>query len=183
MGIDLADYDGDGRLDLFVTNHELETHTLFRNLGRGLFTDMTSQSGVGLETLPYVGFGTLFFDADNDGDLDLAIANGHVVDNSGHYRPGAKTEQRKLLFVNERGRLKEIGRQAGSGSRARRSAAGSMPPTSTTTAASICCSRTTATRRTCCGTPHRVRTTRSWCGSSGQAQGGATGAPSARGSC
>jgi enediyne biosynthesis protein E4 len=115
MGIDLADYDGDGRLDLFITNHELETHTLFRNLGRGLFTDVTSQSGVGLETLPFVGFGTVFFDADNDGDLDLAIANGHVVDNSGHYRPGSKTEQRKLLFINERGRFREAGRQAGPG--------------------------------------------------------------------
>jgi hypothetical protein len=115
MGIDMADYDGDGRLDLFITNHELEAHTLFRNLGRGLFTDMTSQSGVGLETLPYVGFGTVFFDLDNDGDLDLAIANGHVVDNSGHYRPGSKTEQRKLLFRNEAGRFTEVGRQSGPG--------------------------------------------------------------------
>jgi hypothetical protein len=115
MGIDLADYDGDGRLDLFVTNHELETHTLFRNLGRGLFTEMTSQSGISLETLPFVGFGTVFFDYDNDGDLDLAIANGHVVDNSGHYRPGSKTEQRKLLFRNDGGRFTEIGRAAGPG--------------------------------------------------------------------
>jgi hypothetical protein len=116
MGIDLADYDGDGRLDLFVTNHELEGHTLFRNLGRGLFADMTSQSGIGLATLPFVGFGAVFFDADNDGDLDLAIANGHVVDDSGHYRPGSKTEQRKLLFSNDgRGRFTEVGRQAGPG--------------------------------------------------------------------
>ncbi len=115
MGIDLADYDGDGRLDLFVTNHELETHTLFRNLGRGLFADVTSQTGIGLETLPYVGFGTVFFDVDDDGDLDLAIANGHVVDNSGHYRPGSKTEQRKLLFRNDGARFREIGRQAGAG--------------------------------------------------------------------
>ena len=115
MGIDLADYDGDGRLDLFITNHELEAHTLFRNLGRGLFTDMTTQSGVGLATLPYVGFGAVFFDYDNDGDLDLAITNGHVVDNSGHYRPGARTEQRKLLLRNDRGRFTDVGREAGAG--------------------------------------------------------------------
>jgi hypothetical protein len=115
MGIDMADYDGDGRLDLFITNHELETHTLFRNLARGLFTDMTSQSGIGRETLPFVGFGALFFDVDNDGDLDLAITNGHVVDNSGHYRPGSKSEQRKLLFANNGGRFTEIGRNAGGG--------------------------------------------------------------------
>ncbi len=115
MGIDLADYDGDGRLDLFVTNHELEAHTLFHNLGRGLFVDVTSPSGIALETLPYVGFGTVFFDYDNDGDLDLSIANGHVLDNSGHFRPGSKTEQRKLLFRNDGGRFKEIGRLAGPG--------------------------------------------------------------------
>ena len=60
MGTDFGDYDGDGRLDLFVTNHELEMHTLFRNLGKGLFADATSESRVGLETLPFVGFGTLF---------------------------------------------------------------------------------------------------------------------------
>jgi hypothetical protein len=115
MGIDLADYDGDGRLDLFVTNHELEAHTLFRNLGRGLYADVTAQSGVGLATLPYVGFGTVFFDYDNDGYLDLAVANGHVVDNSGHYRPGSKVEQRKLLLKGDGSRFKEIGRRAGPG--------------------------------------------------------------------
>jgi hypothetical protein len=116
MGTDFGDYDGDGRLDLFVTNHELETHTLFRNLGKGLFADTTTESGVGVETLPYVGFGTQFFDADNDGDLDLAVVNGHVMNNSGHFRPGSKEAQRKLLFRNEgKGKFKEIGRTAGPG--------------------------------------------------------------------
>src|SRR4029079_8668185 len=69
MGTDFGDVDGDGRLDLIVTNHELEMHTLFRNLGKGLFADAPLESGVGRETLPYVGFGTQFFDYDNDGDL------------------------------------------------------------------------------------------------------------------
>ena len=115
MGTDFGDYDGDGHLDLFVTNHELETHTLYRNLGSGLFAEVTSESGIGLETLPFVGFGTVFFDVDNDGDLDLAIANGHVLDNSGHFRPGAKDSQRKLLFRNDRGHFKEVGRLAGPG--------------------------------------------------------------------
>ncbi len=116
MGTDLADYDGDGRLDFFVTNHELETHTLFRNLGKGLFAETTTESGIGVETLPYVGFGAQFFDADNDGDLDLAIANGHVLNNSGHFRPGSKEAQRKLLFRNDGGgRFREIGKTAGPG--------------------------------------------------------------------
>lgn len=116
MGTDFGDYDGDGRLDLFVTNHELEMHTLFKNLGRGLFADVTSESRVGLETLPFVGFGTVFFDYDNDADLDLAIVNGHVMNNSGHFRPGAKEAQRKLLFRNDSGgRFKEVGLLSGPG--------------------------------------------------------------------
>jgi hypothetical protein len=116
MGTDFGDYDGDGRLDLFVTNHELETHTLFHSLGRGLFADVTSESRIGRETLPFVGFGTLFFDYDNDGDLDLAVVNGHVLNNSGHFRPGAKEAQRKLLFRNDgSGRFTEVGLLSGPG--------------------------------------------------------------------
>lgn len=116
MGTDLADYDGDGRLDLFVTNHELETHTLFRSLGKGLFEETTARSGVGMATLPFVGFGTAFVDYDHDTDLDLAIVNGHVMNSPGHFRPGATEAQRKLLLRNDgNGRFTEIGRAAGSG--------------------------------------------------------------------
>ena len=114
MGTDFGDYDGDGRLDLFVTNHELETHTLFRNLGRGLFGDVTAASGLGVPTLPYVGFGTVFLDYDSDGRLDIATVNGHVMNDAGHFRPGATEAQRKLLFHNEDGkRFIEVGRQSG----------------------------------------------------------------------
>jgi enediyne biosynthesis protein E4 len=116
MGTDFADYDGDGRLDLFVTNHELETHTLFRNLGRGLFEETTARSGVGVATLPFVGFGTAFVDYDHDTDLDLAIVNGHVMNSPGHFRAGATEAQRKLLLRNDGGgRFTEIGRTAGPG--------------------------------------------------------------------
>jgi hypothetical protein len=116
MGTDFGDYDGDGRLDLFVTNHELEAHTLFHNLGKGLFDDATFQSGVGPGTLPYVGFGAVFLDYDNDGDLDLAVVNGHVMNSPGHFRPGATEAQRKLLFQNDgRGRFRDVGRLAGPG--------------------------------------------------------------------
>jgi hypothetical protein len=115
MGTDFGDYDGDGRLDLFVTNHELESHTLFRNLGKGLFEDATSRSGVGVATLPYVGFGTLFIDVDHDGDVDLPIVNGHVMNSPSHFRAGATEAQRKLLLRNDAGRFTEIGRQSGPG--------------------------------------------------------------------
>ena len=116
MGTDLGDYDGDGDLDLFVTNHELETHTLYRNLGKGLFSEATAEAGIGTPTLPFVGFGTAMVDYDNDGDLDIGIVNGHVVNMPALVRPGAVLEQRKLLFANDgRGRMREIGRQAGPG--------------------------------------------------------------------
>ena len=66
MGTDAGDYDGDGRLDLVVTNFESEAHSVFRNLGGGLFADATFESGVGPATLPFLGFGALFLDYDND---------------------------------------------------------------------------------------------------------------------
>ena len=116
MGTDFADIDGDGDLDLFVTNHELETHTLYRNLGKGLFSEVTAEAGLSTPTLPFVGFGTALVDHDNDGDLDIGIVNGHVVNIPTLVRPGATLAQRKLLFVNDgRGRMREIGREAGPG--------------------------------------------------------------------
>jgi len=115
MGTDFGDYDNDGDLDLFVSNHELEAHTLFRNLGKALFEDATFPSGIGSATLPYVGFGAVFFDADNDADLDLGIVNGHVMNSPGHVRPGATEAQRKLLLRNTGGRFTDVGRQAGAG--------------------------------------------------------------------
>jgi hypothetical protein len=116
MGTDFGDYDGDGDLDLFVTNHELEAHTLFRNLGKGLFEDVTFPSGVGPPTLPFVGFGAAFLDLDNDTDLDLAIVNGHVMNSASHFRPGAKEAQRNLVLRNEgNGRFSDVSRQSGPG--------------------------------------------------------------------
>jgi hypothetical protein len=116
MGTDFGDLDGDGRLDLVVTNHEFETHSLFRNDGNGLFTDATVESGLGPATLPFVGFGVAFFDFDNNATLDLAIVNGHVIDNTSIFRAGSTHAQRKLLFRNLNGRrLQEIGSAAGPG--------------------------------------------------------------------
>ena len=116
MGIDAADYDGDGRPDVIITNLDFEMHSLFRGLRDGLFAHATVESGVGPATLPFVGFGAAFFDADHDGQLDLAIANGHIMDNAPQYRSGAVYAQRKLLFRNSGARrFVEIGRSAGPG--------------------------------------------------------------------
>jgi hypothetical protein len=100
MGTDTGDYDGDGHLDLVVTNLDLEMHSLFRGLAGQLFAYATPESGIGPATLPFVGFGVAFFDFDNDARLDLAVANGHINDNPLLMRAGATQAQRNLLFRN-----------------------------------------------------------------------------------
>ena len=80
MGTDWGDVDNDGRLDLFVATYQDETKNIYRNDGEGLFTDRSI--GMGLASAsPYVSFGVRLVDFDNDGALDLALANGHVQDN------------------------------------------------------------------------------------------------------
>ena len=78
MGIALGDVDGDLGLDVFLTHLDQETNTLYLTTGAGVLMDGTVGSGLGIASTPYTGFGTAFFDADHDGDLDLAIANGRV---------------------------------------------------------------------------------------------------------
>ncbi len=78
MGGDAGDYDHDGRFDIFVTNFVDEYNTLYHNDGRNMFTDVSYKADVARVSLPYVGWGTKFFDYDNDGWDDLFVANGHV---------------------------------------------------------------------------------------------------------
>jgi hypothetical protein len=104
MGTDTGDYDGDGLLDLIVTNHEFEMTSLYRNLGKRLFAYLTRDSGIAAPTRPYVGFGVVLLDYDNDMRLDMAIANGHVMDNTTLFRQGSLHAQPNLLLRNEDGR-------------------------------------------------------------------------------
>src|SRR4029079_10008779 len=116
MGVDAGDYDGDGHEDLIVTNLDFETHSVFRHLGDALFEYVTRASGIGFATLPFVGFGVAFLDADDDGQLDIVIANGHIMDNAPVYRSGTTYAQRNLVFRNAGSRrFVEIGRSAGDG--------------------------------------------------------------------
>jgi hypothetical protein len=116
MGTDAADYDGDGRLDLVVTNLDFEMFSLFRGLGGPLFTYATPESGIGSATLPFVGFGAVFLDFDSDSLLDVAFANGHMLDNPAQFRAGASHAQRKLLFRNIGSRrFSDVTRNAGPG--------------------------------------------------------------------
>ncbi len=80
MGVVAEDLDGDGRIDLFHTNFINEPNTLLRNLGGGLFQDETARAGLDANGRAFTGFGANAIDADNDGLLDLFLANGHVDD-------------------------------------------------------------------------------------------------------
>ena len=78
MGVDAGDFDGNGTDDIFVTHLMDETNTLYVNLGESVFEDRTREAGLGMPGRRFTGFGTFFFDYDNDGWLDLFVANGAV---------------------------------------------------------------------------------------------------------
>ena len=115
MGTAFADFGSNGRFGLIVTNHEAEMHSVFLNVDGAIFSDVTMRSGVGPATRPYVGFGVAFFDYDNDTDLDIAIANGHVMANVSSLRGGGTFAQRNLLLRNSDGRFQNVTNQAGPG--------------------------------------------------------------------
>ena len=96
MGVAVGDYNHDGRLDLFVTNFDDDYNTLYRNDGRGSFTDVSHAARVAAVSLPFVGWGTKFFDYDNDGWCDLFVANGHVYPQIPSY------QQRNFIHRNNR---------------------------------------------------------------------------------
>jgi len=109
MGLDAGDYDGDGVLDFFCTNFSLETNTLYRGDGGGFYTDVSYAAGLGDASLAFLAFGTGFFDLENDGDPDLFVANGHIMDNVELYFDNLTFKQRNQVFVNEGGRYREAG--------------------------------------------------------------------------
>lgn len=114
MGVAVGDDDGNGRLDIFVTNLDLETNTLYRNLDGQSFEDRTIQAGLAASGVTLVGFGTTYLDLEDDGDLDLFIANGHILDNVAQQNSSLTFEQPNQLFRNEGdGRYVDVSAQAG----------------------------------------------------------------------
>jgi hypothetical protein len=116
MGVDAGDFDNDGDEDLFVTNLNTETNTLYVNDGKGWFEDRTTQAGLGAPSLPYTGFGTAWVDFDNDGWLDLMAVNGEVRTIESLARQGDPypLHQRNQLFRNlGDGRFEEVSASAG----------------------------------------------------------------------
>ncbi len=112
MGVDCGDYDENGYPDLFVTNFADELNTLYENRGGGAFEDVTTRAGLGSGFGP-LGFGAKMFDIDNDGDLDLHVTNGHVVDNVKLYQPNQGYAQKDLLYENLGGRFVDVTAESG----------------------------------------------------------------------
>jgi enediyne biosynthesis protein E4 len=116
MCISLGDYDNDGRLDLYISDFQRSSDHLWHNEGKGLFDEVSEQSGITRLTRDVLSFGGGFFDYDNDGWLDLFIANGHVYPEVEQATPGTHYKQINSLFHNEgNGRFTDVGKIAGSG--------------------------------------------------------------------
>ena len=114
MGVAVADYNADSWLDIFVTNLSYETNALYRNNGDGTFTDVIYEAHLGKESFLFVGFGTGFFDADNDGWQDIFIVNGHILDNIEDTHDVLTYRQPDQLFRNKGdGTFQEISESAG----------------------------------------------------------------------
>jgi enediyne biosynthesis protein E4 len=115
MGATAADYDGDGYLDIFKTNFSSDTNTLYRNLGDGTFSDVTSRAGLAVHT-QYVKWGAAFVDIDNDGWKDLFVADGHVYPFVEKYGLGEEFHQPRQLFWNRGdGQFFDVSSTAGPG--------------------------------------------------------------------
>ncbi len=114
MGADFGDYDNDGLLDLVVPNFHREPTSLYRNEGDGLFAWESMRSGLGRPSLAYVGWGTAFLDYDNDGFLDVFVANGHTLDNIELFDASSSYPQPDQLFRNTgAGRFEDVSGAAG----------------------------------------------------------------------
>ena len=114
MGIDWGDYDHSGRLSFFVTHFEEQPNSLYRNMGPQGFDDVSWTSGVGQPSYSYVGWGTAFFDMDNDTWLDILVANGHVYPQIDTLETGPRFREPLLLHRNNRdGTFDEVSKESG----------------------------------------------------------------------
>jgi len=115
MGVDVGDVNGDGRLDLFVTNFSDDYNTLYLNQGDLTFVDSTDLAGLGLASLSYLGWSTFLADLDADGDLDIFVVNGHVYPQVEGSEVGETFRQPMQVFLNRGdGTFEDVSRDLGS---------------------------------------------------------------------
>jgi enediyne biosynthesis protein E4 len=115
MGSTVADYDGDGKLDIFKTNFSDDTSSLYRNDGDGTFGDKTFPAGLGINT-DALGWGAAFADVDNDGWPDLLVVNGHVYPEVDSEVMGTRYREPRFLYYNlGNGKFKDLSKSAGPG--------------------------------------------------------------------
>lgn len=113
MGVDSADINGDGWMDLFVANIDRELFSLYRNTRHGVFDDLSFGGEIGRATYYLSGWGLRFLDFDNDGTMDLIIANGHPDDMVAEREPRVRYREPLLLFRQEQGQFHNVSSQAG----------------------------------------------------------------------
>jgi len=113
MGLAIGDTDNDGRVDVHITNFSDDSNVFYHNDGDATFTDTTFQVGLGEVSIPFLGWGTTFFDFDNDGWLDLFVVNGHVYPAVDSHQWGTSFAQQPLLFHNVHGKFERVGAAPG----------------------------------------------------------------------
>jgi hypothetical protein len=113
MGVDAADINGDGKQDLFVANVDQEMFSLYRNDGNEFFSDVAGFHGVAQATRLLSGWGLKFFDYDNDGFVDLLLANGHPDDMIESYSQQVRYKEPLVLFHHNGTKLSNVSAQAG----------------------------------------------------------------------
>jgi hypothetical protein len=128
MGIGSGDFDGDGLLDLLVTNFSHDHDTLYRNDGNEMFTDVSFPAGIGKPSFLTLGWGVRFVDFDHDGWEDLYIAHGHVYPQVDGRDLGTSFDQPNALFRNRGdGSFEDLGASAGAGLRIVKSSRAVLP--------------------------------------------------------
>ena len=125
MAVACGDYDNDGLLDFYVTSYGFQSATLYKNLGDGIFEDLTASTGAGKGTFSNATWGTGFVDFDNDGDRDLFVAVGFLADNVDQYRDDITFDARNEVLMNTGdGKYVNITDQAGDVLKVKRSSRG-----------------------------------------------------------
>jgi len=125
MGADFGDYDNDGLLDFYVTSYQGQLATLYKNLGDSTFDDVTRLTGAGEGTVAHVTWGNSLVDFDNDGDRDIFVACGHLLDNVDFFDDRSTYLATNVILMNTGdGKFVNVSKQSGDGMKVKLSSRG-----------------------------------------------------------